>query len=81
METQMPTETELPPSKKIAIVSGGSRGIGRSTVKNLVKCGMDPIFTYRSHSRDAVAVRSFRATAVSFPGARDESARFGDFSY
>lgn len=41
---------------KIAIVTGGSRGIGRSTVESLAKRGVRVIFTYHSHSQDADAV-------------------------
>ncbi len=42
--------------KKIAIVTGGSRGIGRSTVESLAKRGVNTIFTYHTHGRDAEAV-------------------------
>jgi NAD(P)-dependent dehydrogenase (short-subunit alcohol dehydrogenase family) len=41
---------------KIALVTGGSRGIGRNTVVSLAKCGVDTIFTYHSHSADAETV-------------------------
>ncbi len=34
---------------KIAIVTGGSRGLGRSTVLSLAKRGVDAIFTYNSN--------------------------------
>src|ERR1700678_116389 len=42
--------------KKIAIVTGGSRGIGRSTVENLARRGVSTVFTYHTHSTDAEAV-------------------------
>jgi NAD(P)-dependent dehydrogenase (short-subunit alcohol dehydrogenase family) len=42
--------------KKIAVVTGGSRGIGRNTVVNLAKRGIDTIFTFNTHSEDAEAV-------------------------
>lgn len=42
--------------KKIAIVTGGSRGIGRSTVESLAKRGVNLIFTYHTHGTDAEAV-------------------------
>jgi NAD(P)-dependent dehydrogenase (short-subunit alcohol dehydrogenase family) len=52
---------------KIAIVTGGSRGIGRSTVENLARRGANVIFTYHSHRGDADAVvaaaQSFNAQA------------------
>jgi NAD(P)-dependent dehydrogenase (short-subunit alcohol dehydrogenase family) len=41
---------------KIAVVTGGSRGIGRSTVENLARRGANVIFTYHSHREDADAV-------------------------
>jgi NAD(P)-dependent dehydrogenase (short-subunit alcohol dehydrogenase family) len=43
-------------SPKIALVTGGSRGIGRNTVESLAKCGVHTIFTYQSHGADADAV-------------------------
>jgi NAD(P)-dependent dehydrogenase (short-subunit alcohol dehydrogenase family) len=42
--------------RKIAIVTGGSRGIGRSTVESLARRGVNVIFTFHSHSADADAV-------------------------
>ncbi|MFC4619681.1 SDR family NAD(P)-dependent oxidoreductase [Camelliibacillus cellulosilyticus] len=41
---------------KIAVVTGGSRGIGRSTVLSLAKRGVDAIFTYRSKQEEAEKV-------------------------
>lgn len=41
---------------KIAVVTGGSRGIGRNTVETLARRGIDTIFTYHSHPGDADAV-------------------------
>ena len=43
-------------SSEIAIVTGGSRGIGRNTVESLAKNGVRSIFTYNTHSADADAV-------------------------
>jgi NAD(P)-dependent dehydrogenase (short-subunit alcohol dehydrogenase family) len=45
-------------TSKIAIVTGGSRGIGRSTVESLARQGVRIIFTYHSHHEDADAVVS-----------------------
>jgi NAD(P)-dependent dehydrogenase (short-subunit alcohol dehydrogenase family) len=41
------------PTQKIAIVTGGSRGLGRNTVVNLAQRGVDSIFTYVSRRADA----------------------------
>ena len=49
----MPTETATPNPPKIAIVTGGSRGLGRSTVLNLAKRGVDSIFTYNANHAEA----------------------------
>ncbi len=41
---------------RIAIVTGGSRGIGRSTVESLARQGVRVIFTFHSHREHADAV-------------------------
>jgi NAD(P)-dependent dehydrogenase (short-subunit alcohol dehydrogenase family) len=41
---------------KIALVTGGSRGIGRSTVLHLAARGVDSIFTYRENQAEAAKV-------------------------
>ena len=38
---------------KIAIVTGGSRGLGRNTAENLARRGVDIIFTYRANKAEA----------------------------
>ena len=38
---------------KIAIVTGGSRGLGRNTAINLAQRGIDVIFTYRTNRKEA----------------------------
>ena len=42
--------------RKIAIVTGASRGIGRSTAEGLARRNVNVIFTYHSHREDADAV-------------------------
>jgi NAD(P)-dependent dehydrogenase (short-subunit alcohol dehydrogenase family) len=42
--------------KKIAIVTGGSRGLGKSTAIHLARKGVDVILTYRSKQAEADAV-------------------------
>ena len=41
---------------KIAIVTGGSRGLGRNTVLSLAKRGVNSIFTYNSNQAEAEKV-------------------------
>lgn len=53
----------------IAIVTGGSRGLGRSTVLSLAKRGVNSIFTYHSHRGEAekVAALAREAGAEAMP--------------
>ena len=46
---------------KIAIVTGGSRGLGRNTVVHLAKRGVSSIFTYRANQAEAEKVVSLVA--------------------
>jgi NAD(P)-dependent dehydrogenase (short-subunit alcohol dehydrogenase family) len=48
----MATQTKT----KIAIVTGGSRGLGRNTILSLAKRGVDSIFTYNSNQAEAEKV-------------------------
>jgi NAD(P)-dependent dehydrogenase (short-subunit alcohol dehydrogenase family) len=40
-------------TEKIAIITGGSRGLGRNTAINLAKRGVDLIFTWRANEQEA----------------------------
>lgn len=51
------------PPAKIAVVTGGSRGIGRSTVLALAERGVNTIFTFVSHADEAEEVVSEVARA------------------
>ncbi|HUE15997.1 MAG TPA: SDR family oxidoreductase [Planctomycetaceae bacterium] len=51
------------PTNKIAVITGGSRGLGRSTVLSLAKRGVDSIFTYNSHRSEAEKVIGLVAEA------------------
>ena len=51
----MSTATEATKAK-IAIVTGGSRGLGRNTVLSLAKEGVNSVFTYNSSRDEAEAV-------------------------
>jgi NAD(P)-dependent dehydrogenase (short-subunit alcohol dehydrogenase family) len=56
------------PKSRIAIVTGGSRGLGRSTVLGLAKRGIHSIFTYNSNHAEAekvaALVRDLGAKAI-----------------
>lgn len=43
-------------NSKIAIITGGSRGLGRSAALHLAQAGIDVILTYRSQETEAAAV-------------------------
>lgn len=45
-------------SSKIALITGGSRGLGRSMALHLADQGVDVIFTYRSAASEAESVRA-----------------------
>jgi NAD(P)-dependent dehydrogenase (short-subunit alcohol dehydrogenase family) len=68
---------------KIAIVTGGSRGIGRNTVQSLAKRGVKAIFTYHSHTADAeavvAAVKDAGAGAIALPLDAGDIASFDAF--
>jgi NAD(P)-dependent dehydrogenase (short-subunit alcohol dehydrogenase family) len=40
-------------TNKIAVISGGSRGLGRNTAVNLARRGVDILFTYRAKQKEA----------------------------
>jgi NAD(P)-dependent dehydrogenase (short-subunit alcohol dehydrogenase family) len=40
-------------TNKIAIITGGSRGLGRNTAVNLARRGVDILFTYRTNQKEA----------------------------
>jgi NAD(P)-dependent dehydrogenase (short-subunit alcohol dehydrogenase family) len=52
----MPIETDIISSNQIAIVTGGSRGIGRNIVVRLAGRGVNSIFTYNSNQAEAEKV-------------------------
>jgi len=47
-----------PNTRKIALITGGSRGLGKSTALHLARRGVDVIFSYRSKQTEADALVS-----------------------
>lgn len=71
-------------SPRIALVTGGSRGLGRSTVLALAERGVDSIFTYQSRRADAeavvAAVYEGGARAVALPLDVGDASSFAAFA-
>ena len=71
-------------NNKIALVTGGSRGLGKSTVLNLANKGVDSIFTYLSRGDDATRVAAdvekLGGKAVALQLDAGNVSNFGDFS-
>jgi NAD(P)-dependent dehydrogenase (short-subunit alcohol dehydrogenase family) len=57
----MTQQNSVSSARKVAIVTGGSRGLGRSTVLSLAKRGIDSIFTYNSNRPEAEKVTALVA--------------------
>ena len=68
----------------IALVTGGSRGLGRSAVLKLAERGVDVILTYKSNETEAqavaAAVRALGRQAVVLPLDLGDSKTFGAFA-
>jgi NAD(P)-dependent dehydrogenase (short-subunit alcohol dehydrogenase family) len=68
----------------IALVTGGSRGLGRSAVLKLAGRGVDAILTYKSHEAEAQAVveqvRALGRRAVALQLDAGDSAGFAAFA-
>ncbi len=71
-------------SRRIAIVTGGSRGLGRSTALRLAHAGVDPIVTYRTEAQQADAllaeVAALGRTGVALPLDVGDTSAFGPFA-
>jgi NAD(P)-dependent dehydrogenase (short-subunit alcohol dehydrogenase family) len=71
------------PQAKVAVVTGGSRGLGRSTVLALAGRGVDTVFTYRSDQvaadKVAVAAGELGARAVALQLDTGDTSTFDGF--
>ena len=69
---------------KIALVTGASRGLGRSMALALAKQGVDVIGTYRSNKTEAdgatAEIAALGRKAVMFPLDAGDTSRFPDFA-
>ncbi|GAB4044364.1 SDR family NAD(P)-dependent oxidoreductase [Spirosoma litoris] len=58
-------------TQKIALITGGSRGIGKDIAMSLAQKGVDIVFTYRSNKSEAestvATIQSFGRKAVALP--------------
>jgi 3-oxoacyl-[acyl-carrier protein] reductase len=68
-------------SGRVAIVTGGSRGIGRAIVELLAAAGMDVTFAYRENAAAAAEVKSAAAAATIHSEALDvrDASACGEF--
>jgi len=71
-------------TRKIALVTGGSRGLGRNTALALANKGVDVVITYRSQHDSALAVvdelTALGARATALPLDVSDSRGFVDFA-
>jgi NAD(P)-dependent dehydrogenase (short-subunit alcohol dehydrogenase family) len=79
----MPTENAVRSTTKVAIVTGGSRGLGRNTVIHLAKRGVHSIPTYHTNRAEAdkvvAAVHEAGAKAVALQLDAGDVKSFGGF--
>jgi NAD(P)-dependent dehydrogenase (short-subunit alcohol dehydrogenase family) len=70
--------------QRIALITGGNRGIGRSAAIHLAKDGVDSAITYRSHDEEAAAVvaeiERFGRKSVALQLDTGASSTFADFA-
>jgi len=71
-------------SHKIAIITGGSRGLGKSAALRLAQTGVDVILTYRSQQVEAAAVvaeiQAMGRRALALPLDVGDSSSFAQFT-
>ncbi len=84
MSTTPATSTSNQSTQRIAIVTGGSRGLGRSTALHLARSGTDVILTWHSKQAEAEAavkeIEGFGRRAVALQLDAGASSGFADFA-
>lgn len=72
------------PARRVALVTGGSRGLGRSAVLHLARAGWDVVLTYHSRADEAQAVvgqvRSLGRQALALQLDAADTAAFAPFA-
>jgi NAD(P)-dependent dehydrogenase (short-subunit alcohol dehydrogenase family) len=70
--------------QRIALITGGNRGIGRSAAIHLAKDGVDSVITYRSHDEEAAevvaAIEALGRRSAALQLDTGDSSTFGDFA-
>lgn len=76
----MPNETQANSVSKVAVITGGSRGLGRNTAINLARRGVNVIFTYRANRAEAeAAVLEIKALGAEVIALQLDTGRVSDF--
>jgi NAD(P)-dependent dehydrogenase (short-subunit alcohol dehydrogenase family) len=80
----MAHEKQAKTKTKVAIITGGSRGLGRNTALSLARHGVDSIITYRSNQAEAnsavAEIRALGGKAVALQLDTTDSASFDAFA-
>lgn len=65
---------------RIALITGGNRGLGRAVAESLADAGIDAVITYRSHPEEAAdVVRVLQARGRTAAALQLDTTRTGDF--
>ena len=79
-----PSSSPSSASPTIALITGGSRGLGRNAALHVARSGIDVILTYRSQAAEAQAVvaeiEALGRRAVALPLDVAQSSSFADFA-
>ncbi|EPE99321.1 SDR family NAD(P)-dependent oxidoreductase [Rhizobium grahamii] len=76
----MSKKTQANSASKVAIVTGGSRGLGRNTAIDLARRGVNVIVTYRANQAEAeTAVSEIKALGVEAIALQLDTGRVADF--